>query len=129
MSRRPPRPTIRRPDCGPSAPCASSPTGWSRCRWPTRGTAAGPGSRSPRRSASPGRQSTRSMLDREGIAEMFERFTEEARRVVVLAQEEARLARDPSIDGTHLLLGIAVTEGPGAQALQGAGVDLVGLRT
>jgi ATP-dependent Clp protease ATP-binding subunit ClpA len=60
---------------------------------------------------------------------MFERFTEEARRVVVLAQEEARTARDPSIDGAHLLLGIALTGGPGAEALQGAGVDVVRLRT
>jgi ATP-dependent Clp protease ATP-binding subunit ClpA len=60
---------------------------------------------------------------------MFERFTEEARRVVVLAQEEARATREPAIDGTHLLLGIATAGGPGAQALQGAGVDIVRLRT
>jgi ATP-dependent Clp protease ATP-binding subunit ClpA len=59
---------------------------------------------------------------------MFERFTEEARRVVVLAQEEARMAGDPCIDGAHLLLGIAMTGGPGAQALQDAGVDVVRLR-
>jgi ATP-dependent Clp protease ATP-binding subunit ClpA len=60
---------------------------------------------------------------------MFERFTEEARRVVVLAQEEARMAHEPSIDGTSLLLGIATAGGPGALALQGAGVDIVRLRT
>jgi ATP-dependent Clp protease ATP-binding subunit ClpA len=60
---------------------------------------------------------------------MFERFTEEARRVVVLAQEEARMVGDPCIDGAHLLLGIATSGGPGAQALQGAGVDVVRLRT
>jgi ATP-dependent Clp protease ATP-binding subunit ClpA len=59
---------------------------------------------------------------------MFERFTEEARRVVVLAQEEARMAGDPCIDGAHLLLGIATSGGPGAQALQDAGVDVVRLR-
>src|SRR4051812_50030816 len=88
-----------------------------------RGTAAGPGSRSPTRSVSRGRRSTRSTPDRGGIAEMFERFTEEARRVVVLAQEEARTARDPSIDGAHLLLGIALTGGAGAQAVEGAGGD------
>jgi ATP-dependent Clp protease ATP-binding subunit ClpA len=60
---------------------------------------------------------------------MFERFTEEARRVVVLAQEEARMAREPYIDGSHLLLGIVTAGGPGAQALQGAGVDVGRLRT
>ena len=60
---------------------------------------------------------------------MFERFTEEARRVVVLAQEEARMAGDPCIDGAHLLLGIATSGGPGATALQDAGGDVVRLRT
>jgi ATP-dependent Clp protease ATP-binding subunit ClpA len=60
---------------------------------------------------------------------MFERFTEEARSVVILAQQEARLAHEPSIDGSHLLLGIALAGGPGAQALQAGGVDVVRLRT
>ena len=59
---------------------------------------------------------------------MFERFTEEARRVVVLAQEEAREAREPCIDGAHLLLGIAVVDGPGRQALHAAGVGETALR-
>jgi ATP-dependent Clp protease ATP-binding subunit ClpA len=54
---------------------------------------------------------------------MFERFTEEARQVVVLAQEEAREAHDPCIDGAHLLVGIATVGGPGAAALRAAGVD------
>ena len=53
---------------------------------------------------------------------MFERFTEEARRVVVLAQQEAREAGDPCIDGAHLLLGIAEVAGPGSDALRAAGV-------
>jgi ATP-dependent Clp protease ATP-binding subunit ClpA len=57
---------------------------------------------------------------------MFERFTEEARRVVVVAQMEAREAREPFIDATHLLLGIAMVGGPGGQAL---GVDPARLRT
>jgi ATP-dependent Clp protease ATP-binding subunit ClpA len=60
---------------------------------------------------------------------MFERFTEEARRVVVVAQMEAREARDPCIDATHLLLGIAMAGGPGSEALRAAGIDAPGLRT
>jgi ATP-dependent Clp protease ATP-binding subunit ClpA len=60
---------------------------------------------------------------------MFERFTEDARQVVVLAQEEAREAHDPCIDGTHLLLGIATVQGPGRRALEAAGVDRDRLRT
>jgi len=60
---------------------------------------------------------------------MFERFTEEARQVVVVAQLEAREAREPSIDATHLLLGIAMVGGPGGEALREAGVDPSRLRT
>jgi ATP-dependent Clp protease ATP-binding subunit ClpA len=60
---------------------------------------------------------------------MFERFTEEARRVVVIAQEEAREARDPCIDATHLLLGIAMVGGPGGEALRAVGIDPSRLRT
>lgn len=37
---------------------------------------------------------------------MFERFTENARRVVVLAQEESRLLRHHDIRAEHLLLGL-----------------------
>lgn len=39
---------------------------------------------------------------------MFERFTDRSRRAVVLAQEEARLARHPEITCQHVLLGLAV---------------------
>ena len=43
---------------------------------------------------------------------MFERFTSRARRVVVLAQEEARLLNHNYIGTEHLLLGIlAIGEG------------------
>src|SRR5439155_27081025 len=38
---------------------------------------------------------------------MFERFTDEARQVVVLAQEEARLMRHGHIGTEHLLVGLA----------------------
>jgi ATP-dependent Clp protease ATP-binding subunit ClpC len=49
---------------------------------------------------------------------MFERFTDQARRVVVLAQEEARLLGHGYIGTEHILLGLlAEGEGPAAQAL------------
>jgi ATP-dependent Clp protease ATP-binding subunit ClpC len=56
---------------------------------------------------------------------MFERFTDRARRVVVLAQEEARLLNHNYIGTEHILLGL-VHEGEGvaAQALQSLGVRL-----
>ncbi len=55
---------------------------------------------------------------------MFERFTERARRVVVLAQEEARLLGHASIGTEHLLLGLAsLGEGAAAEALRDLGVD------
>ena len=38
---------------------------------------------------------------------MFERFTDRARKAVVLAQQEARNLRHPYIDGGHLLIGLA----------------------
>src|SRR6185312_7323084 len=50
---------------------------------------------------------------------MFERFTERARQVVVLAQGEARHFGDPSIGTDHLLLGAAREgDGIGARALR-----------
>src|SRR5881398_3320837 len=56
---------------------------------------------------------------------MFERFTDRARRVVVLAQEEARMLDHDYIGTEHLLLGL-VHEGEGvaARALEGLGVGL-----
>ncbi|GID31944.1 ATP-dependent Clp protease ATP-binding subunit ClpA [Paractinoplanes brasiliensis] len=54
---------------------------------------------------------------------MFERFTDRARRVVVLAQEEARTLNHPCIGTEHLLLGL-LREGDGiaGQALHAVGV-------
>ena len=50
---------------------------------------------------------------------MFERFTDQARRVVTLAQEEARMLRHNRIGTEHLLLGlIQVDDGVAAQALE-----------
>ncbi len=53
---------------------------------------------------------------------MFERFTEQARRVVVLAQEEAVSLGHHYIGTEHLLLGIAAGAGPGADVLQALGI-------
>jgi hypothetical protein len=56
---------------------------------------------------------------------MFERFTDRARRVVVLAQEEARMLGHNYIGTEHLLLGL-IHEGDGvaARALQSMGIEL-----
>lgn len=55
---------------------------------------------------------------------MFERFTDRARRVVVLAQEQARMLDRDYIGTEHLLLGL-VHEGEGvaARALASLGID------
>ncbi|PFG95960.1 ATP-dependent Clp protease ATP-binding subunit ClpC [Saccharopolyspora erythraea NRRL 2338] len=60
---------------------------------------------------------------------MFERFTERARRVVVLAQEEARTLNHNYIGTEHILLGL-VHEGEGvaAKALESLGVSPEGVR-
>jgi ATP-dependent Clp protease ATP-binding subunit ClpC len=55
---------------------------------------------------------------------MFERFTERARRVIVLAQEEARLLDHDHIGTEHLLLGVVADEGDAAGALADLGLDL-----
>jgi ATP-dependent Clp protease ATP-binding subunit ClpC len=58
-------------------------------------------------------------------ADMFERFTNRARRVVVLAQEEARILRHNYIGTEHLLLGIlAEGDGTAFRALAELGVTL-----
>ncbi|MFI5894054.1 ATP-dependent Clp protease ATP-binding subunit [Actinoplanes sp. NPDC051513] len=60
---------------------------------------------------------------------MFERFTDQARRVVVLAQEEARLLNHHYIGTEHLLLGlISEGEGVAAQALTALDVTLEAAR-
>ena len=56
---------------------------------------------------------------------MFERFTDRARRVIVLAQEEARTLQHNYIGTEHLLLGlIREGEGVAAKALAAKGVTL-----
>jgi ATP-dependent Clp protease ATP-binding subunit ClpC len=60
---------------------------------------------------------------------MFERFTERARQVVVLAQDEARALRHNYIGTEHLLLGlIREEEGLGARVLESLGVTLEQVR-
>ncbi|GAA1174610.1 ATP-dependent Clp protease ATP-binding subunit [Ornithinimicrobium humiphilum] len=60
---------------------------------------------------------------------MFERFTDRARRVVVLAQEEARLLNHNYIGTEHLLLGlIHEGEGVAAKALESLGISLDAVR-
>ena len=56
---------------------------------------------------------------------MFERFTDRSCRVLVLAQQEARLLAHPYIGPEHILLGL-VGEGGGvaARALASAGIEL-----
>ncbi|QVI18659.1 hypothetical protein KHQ06_19045 [Nocardia tengchongensis] len=60
---------------------------------------------------------------------MFERFTDTARRTIVLAQEEARLLGHDWIGTEHLLLGLLRGDDPIAgQTLGELGLDLSGLR-
>jgi ATP-dependent Clp protease ATP-binding subunit ClpC len=60
---------------------------------------------------------------------MFERFTDRARRVIVLAQEEAKLLNHNYIGTEHLLLGL-IHEGDGvaAKALESLGISLEAVR-
>jgi ATP-dependent Clp protease ATP-binding subunit ClpA len=54
---------------------------------------------------------------------MFERFSDRARRVVVLAQEEARRLRQPAIGPEHILLSLLRVDGVAAQALASLNVS------
>ena len=60
---------------------------------------------------------------------MFERFTDRARRVVVLAQEEARMLNHNYIGTEHIVLGlIHEGEGVAAKGLESLGISLEGVR-
>ncbi|MCU1563908.1 MAG: ATP-dependent Clp protease ATP-binding subunit ClpC1, partial [Arthrobacter sp.] len=60
---------------------------------------------------------------------MFERFTDRARRVVVLAQEEARMLYHNYIGTEHILLGLLhEEEGVAGKALESLGITLDGVR-
>jgi ATP-dependent Clp protease ATP-binding subunit ClpC len=54
---------------------------------------------------------------------MFERFTTQSRRVIVLAQEEARMLKHNHIGTEHLLLGL-LHEGRGSAAKVLAAMDV-----
>jgi ATP-dependent Clp protease ATP-binding subunit ClpA len=60
---------------------------------------------------------------------VFEQFTDRARRVVVLAQEEARLLNHNYVGTEHILLGlIHEGEGVAATALESLGISLEAVR-
>ena len=60
---------------------------------------------------------------------VFERFTDQARRVVVLAQEEARMLNHNYIGTEHILLGlIHEGEGVAAKALESLNISLEAVR-
>ena len=63
-------------------------------------------------------------VDSGTLVGMFEHFTDGARRILVLAQVEARNLHDSSIGPEHLLLGmLREGEGIAAKALSDAGAD------
>src|SRR5579859_4159272 len=77
------------------------------------------------------RQARRNLPDPrcEESDDMFERFTDRARRVVVLAQEEARMLNHNYIGTEHILLGlIHEGEGVAAKALESLGISLEAVR-
>src|SRR5215472_10270450 len=70
------------------------------------------------------------MLECDGGGQnMFQRFTDKARRTVVLAQEEARALCHDRIGTEHLLLGLLrESAGVAATALNSLGVSLAAVR-
>lgn len=54
---------------------------------------------------------------------MFERFTDKARNVVILAKTKATERGDDQILPVHMLYGLASTDGVAARVLTGLGVD------
>src|SRR6202158_863049 len=84
----------------------------------------------PKRHAQPahaGRHMER--IDAQEAVHLFERFTDRARRVLVLAQEEARLLNHNFIGTEHILLGlIHEGEGVAAKALESLGISLEAVR-
>ena len=64
------------------------------------------------------------------VRQMFERFTDRARRVVVLAQEEARMLNHNYIGTEHILLGLIHDgEGVAAKGLESLGISLEAVRS
>ena len=72
----------------------------------------------------------RLFTSRRKARQMFERFTDRARRVVVLAQEEARMLNHNYIGTEHILLGlIHEGEGVAAKGLESLGISLEAVRS
>lgn len=69
------------------------------------------------------------MHDGAGCGDVLELFTDEARRTVVLAQQEAQELGHPRIGSEHLLLGLIRQPGGAADALAGLGVQVDAART
>jgi ATP-dependent Clp protease ATP-binding subunit ClpA len=66
---------------------------------------------------------------KKGGPDMFERFSDRARRVVVLAQEEARMLNHDYIGTEHMLLGLLREgEGVASGALESVGISLQAVR-
>jgi ATP-dependent Clp protease ATP-binding subunit ClpC len=59
---------------------------------------------------------------------MFERFDQQTRRVIVLAQEEARTLNHNYVGTEHILLGLIREGGVAAQALESLGISLDAVR-
>jgi ATP-dependent Clp protease ATP-binding subunit ClpA len=59
---------------------------------------------------------------------MFERFTDRARRAIVVAQDEAREMGHDQIRPEHLLIGLTEGEGVAAKAMAQSGVDGAAMR-
>jgi ATP-dependent Clp protease ATP-binding subunit ClpA len=60
---------------------------------------------------------------------MFERFTDEARRVVIRARQQARDRRAARVEPVHLLLALSTDPGRGGATLRAAGVGADRLRS
>jgi ATP-dependent Clp protease ATP-binding subunit ClpA len=59
---------------------------------------------------------------------VFERFTQPARAVVVLAQEHARMLGAEEVSSAHLLIGVCEAEGPGGTVLAAHGITAEQIR-
>src|SRR6266568_1174558 len=103
---------------------------WSPALWTSPSSATPPRRADPRwKGSTLGADRAHHVATGCGGLRMFERFTHRARRVVVLAQGEARLLDHNYIGTEHLLLGlIAEGEGVGARALQALDVSLPSIR-
>src|SRR4051812_34765358 len=113
-----------------SSRCGVSPTAWKPARSSVPCARAGHGPRSRRRWGSAARPSTRSTPSASARsacargAGVFERFTRDSRRVVVVAQDAASRLGAEQVEPEHLLLALARgCEDPAALALAEVGVN------